>query len=723
MRLGPTSLRAQGAVARALRRPKLRQDLQISEQVVRGETSFVIKVPHLFKYARYGPLEFSVLKHADGTRTLADIAAAVNAEAGEEALGEADVSDFLESTDPDLWEEGAGKKNLAILEKIREERSERVNTASILYIHFSAWNPDRTLERILPYLRWIYTPGFVVFSVFLYIVMGTILADNWTRVQGDTVAFYTFTNKTLYDIWEFWAILFVIIAVHEFGHGITCKYFGGEVPRMGFMLIYFGPAFFTDTTDMHVFDKTSKRLWVIFAGLWIEMVICALATIAWALAPPGSSFSDLAYKTVLLTGVSGLVFNLNPLMKYDGYYALMQFLEIDNMREDSFDYLKLWLRHYVLRQDVEVPQVGKRRRRIFLIYASLAVLYGALVLLLVAGWLRNFLVNRLGTGWGYLGTAAVLYFMTRKRLLPAIAAARNRLPVWKEKLMAWRMSRTQQVGIAAAFLLVLVMPVSRTTTSEFQLEPSVRAEARAQTSGWIDQVLVHSGDSVNQGQVLAVLRNPELDAQLRELNAQRSLAENSLLAARQRRDSDGADVAYRQYQRLDAAVHEARLRQGELLLVAPHTGVVTTLDVAQRVGEYLPEGGLFAVVADRSVMRARILVRDWELQYVTDAVSNSPAGIEAQLNVRAYPYRSFEGRVTRILPAAVADEPVALPKSPERAGLRLSNYFAVELEFQNSGGELREGMTGTAKIYGARRRPLIWQWARGAGRWLRSVLW
>ena len=715
MRLGPTSLRAQGAVARALRRPKLRQDLQISEQVVRGETSFVIKVPHLFKYARYGPLEFNVLKKADGTRTLAEIADAVNEEAGEEALGEADVSDFLESTDPDLWEEGAGKKNLAILEKIREERRERVNTASVLYIHFSAWNPDHILERILPYLRWIYTPGFVAFSALIYTIMGVILADNWARVQSDTVAFYTFSNKSLYDIWEFWAILFVVIGIHEFGHGLTCKYFGGEVPRMGFMLIYFGPAFFTDTTDMHVFDKTSKRLWVIFAGLWIEMVICALATIAWALAPPGSSFSDFCYKTVLLTGVSGLVFNLNPLMKYDGYYALMQFLEIDNMREDAFDYLKLWLRHYVLRQDVELPQVGKRRRRIFLIYASLAVLYGALILLLVAGWLRNFMVNRLGEGWGYAATAAVLYFMTRKSLLPALAAMRNRLPVWKEKIMAWRMTRMQQMGVAAAGLLILFTPISRTTTSEFQLEPAVRAEARAQTAGWIDRVLVHSGDSVSQGQVLAVLRNPELDAQLRQLSAQRSLAENSLLAARQRRDTDAADMAFREFQRLDAAVHEARMRQGELLLVSPHTGVITTLDVDQRAGEFLPEGGLFAVIADRSVMRARILVRDWELHDIQE-------GARAKLNVRAYPYRTYEGVVKQILPAAASEEPIALPKSPEKAGRRLSNYFAVTLEFDNADGALREGMTGTAKIIGP-RRSLALQWARGAWRWLQSVAW
>jgi putative peptide zinc metalloprotease protein len=715
MRLGTTTLQAQGAIARALRRPKLRQDLQISEQVVRGETSYVIKVPHLFKYARYGPLEFSVLKNADGTRTTEEIAEAVNAEAGPDTLSEGDVADFLESTEPDLWEEGAGKKNLAILEKIREERRERVNTASILYINFSAWNPDRALERIMPYLRWLFTPGFVVFSVLLYIIMGVILAENWVRVREDTVAFYTFTDKSLYDIWLFWAILFVVIAVHEFGHGLSCKYFGGEVPRMGFMLIYFGPAFFTDTSDMHVFDKTSKRLWVIFAGLWIEMVICALATVAWALAPPGSWFADICYKTLLLTGVSGLVFNLNPLMKYDGYYALMQFLEIDNMREDAFDYLKLWLRHYVLRQDVTLPAVGRRKKRIFLIYASLAALYGVFALVLVTGWLRNFLVNRLGENWGYLATAVALYFMTRKRIQPAVAAARNRLPVWKEKLMAWRMTRMQQVGILALGLLLLLPPLSRKTTSEFQLEPGGRADARALTSGWVERVLAHSGDRVAPGQILAVLRNPELDAQLVRLSAQRSLTEDAMLEARRRRDSDAADVAYRDFERLDAAVREARMRQGRLLLEAPGAGEITTVAMEQRVGEFLHEGDLFVAVADRGTMRARILVRDWELQDIQE-------GAVAKLNVRAYPYRTYAGRVKQILPAAAPEEPVALPKSPERGGRRLSNYFGVVMEFENPDGSLREGMTGTAKIFGP-RRSLAWQWARGAWHWLRSVAW
>src|SRR5271170_3562326 len=116
MRLGPTSLKAQGAVARSLRRPKLREDLIISEQVVAGETSYVVKIPQLFLYARFGELEFGVMRNADGTRTMEEIAAAVNAEAGATVVSERDVAEFIESTDQNLWDEGAGKKNLALLE-------------------------------------------------------------------------------------------------------------------------------------------------------------------------------------------------------------------------------------------------------------------------------------------------------------------------------------------------------------------------------------------------------------------------------------------------------------------------------------------------------------------------------------------------------------------------------------------------------------------------------
>ncbi len=118
-----------------------------------------------------------------------------------------------------------GEKNLAVLERIRDERKSRINQSSLLYIYFKAWNPNRTLERMEPYMRWLYTPGFVIFSIIIFIVAMSILAGDWTRVQKDTEALYSFSGKSAYDIWAFWIIMMSLGGIHEFGHGLTCKHY------------------------------------------------------------------------------------------------------------------------------------------------------------------------------------------------------------------------------------------------------------------------------------------------------------------------------------------------------------------------------------------------------------------------------------------------------------------------------------------------------------------
>ena len=360
MRFGPTSLKLTSVLAKGLRRPKLRADLKVSEQTFGEEKSYVVKIPETASYSRYGICEYSLLQLCDGTRTVAEIAKAMRENFPERPLTDEQVAEFLDGMDADIWERSLGERNLAILEKIREERKERLDRSSLLYIYFSAWDPDKLLERVHPYLRWLFTREFVVLSIVLFVLGALIVCGDFARIRQDTEEFYSFTGKSAYDIWIFWVLLFFVSGIHEFGHGLTCKHFGGEVHQMGFMLIYFMPSFYTDCTDMHMFDRMSKRLWTVFAGVWVELVLCSLATLVWFFSPPGSLVGDLGYKTLLLTGVSGVFFNLNPLMKFDGYFALSQYLEIDNLREDSLEYLKVWVQRVLLRRDVDPAAVGRR---------------------------------------------------------------------------------------------------------------------------------------------------------------------------------------------------------------------------------------------------------------------------------------------------------------------------------------------------------------------------
>jgi putative peptide zinc metalloprotease protein len=714
MRFGPTSLQVSSVLAKGLKRPKLREDLRISEQTVAGETSYVVKNFETNSYNRYGSTEYELLQLCDGERTYTEIAEEMTRRHPESSLGETDTQEFIESIEPAMWERSIGEKNLAVLERIRDERKSRVDQSSVLYISFKAWDPNKTLEKIDPYLSWMFSLGFVYFSLLIFVVAGYLLAGDWTRVQQDTSELYNFANKSAYDIWVFWILLLVLGAIHEFGHGLTCKHFGGDVHQMGFLLIYFTPAFYTDTTDILLFTKGSRRQWVLFAGIWIEMVLCGLAALVWHFTPAGSVTNDIAYKMMLLSGIQGAVLNLNPLIKADGYYALSQFLDIDNLREDSFEFLRAWTRKYLLFQDVDLPPTTLRQRRIFFIFGVCAVIYSTSLLILVLLFVKNVLVSKLGD-WGYLATLGVVYFFARKGIRQAIPAVRGWVRQKKEDYMAWKVTRLQQVGAAGLAVLLLIPPMATRVSTGLILEPGKSASIRAQIAGQVQDIFVRNGEAVKAGQVLATLRNPEMETELKMLADEMSVANSHVRNGQDRSDFDESAVGVRERTWLGQELAIAERNVESLKIRAPIDGIVVTDDLDQAAGSFIQPGDDLGRIVDRSSMRARILVRDWELEDVSD-------GATVKVKVAPFPFRTYSGSVEKILPAAALDHPVAQTQDLERLGQKLTNYFAVEMEFPNADGSLREGMTGTARIAG-KSSPLAWQFCRGTWRWAKSQIW
>src|SRR5580658_6459594 len=533
MRFGPTSLQVSSVLAKGPKRPKLRTDLRISEQTVAGEISYVIKNRETNSYNRYGITEYQLLSLCDGTRTAAEIAQSMCEKDPESQMTEADVLEFLDSIEPAMWERSVGEKNLAVLERIRDERKGRVEQSSVLYMSFKAWDPDKTLEKLDRYLWWMFTNGFVIFSLFIFVVAIYLLAGDWNRVQQDTSALYNFANKSAYDIWIFWILLLGLGAIHEFGHGLTCKHYGGEVHQMGFLLIYFTPAFFTDTTDILLFDRGNRRLWVIFAGIWIEMVFCSVCALIWHFTVPGSIVNDVAYKGMLLSGISGALLNLNPLVKADGYYALAQFPDTDNLREDSFTFLRACFRKYLLREDIDLPSTSRRLRRVYVIFGLAAILYSSTLVVVMTLFARNVLVSKFGA-WGYLLTLGVIYFFARKGLKKAVPAVRAWLREQKEVYMAWKITRMQQIGALGVALLLLVPPFPSKVSTDFVLEPGKDAHVRAEVPGIVGKIFVCEGDEVKTGQVLAELENPEIVAEAEVLSRQLALASGNVRTAQER---------------------------------------------------------------------------------------------------------------------------------------------------------------------------------------------
>ena len=712
MHLGRTSFRLTSRLAAGRRRRKLRDGLKVSRQVVGGQTSYVVNVPESGVYLRYTALMWGILSGFDGTRTDREVWDELRQAMPELQLTLAELEDLVEGAEASLWERTVTDRNLALLEKIRGDRRQRARQSqSIFHLSFAAWDPDRFFCRVLPYLRWIWTRGFVAASIVLFIAGGALFVADHERIFHDTAHFYAFSEQSLAELLDFWVLLLLVSFVHECAHGLTSRYFGGEVHQMGFMLIYFTPAFYTDVSDIYLFDKDSKRLWTILAGVWIETVLCAAALVVWSVAPPGTPVSYWSYKLMLMTSITGVLFNLNPLMKFDGYYLLCQLLKIDNLREDSFAYLKSWTGHVLSAGRRPVERASRRKHRVFLTFGILALAYSVLVTTLVVLFVKNVATSRFG-GWGIVLTASFVWLILRRRLAGLRRAAQELVGASREAIMRWRGTRRPQAATAAAALVLLVLPTRVKVTSDFVLEPASRASVRAAVGGLVAEVGVREGDRVEAGAVVGQLRDPELESGSAVLEARLRLVEQRLRAAQAAGDYSAARERETERGRLSAERQQALGRLAGLTLRAPVAGTVITPDVQQRVGEYLKEGQELCVVADGGVMRARILVRDGELEDVS-------AGAAVLLKVDAYPLETFEGRVERVLPAAQDPPPTTNGSVAEGD---LFNYFVATLEFPTRDGRLREGMSGTAKVYGRRFSPAL-RAARATWRWARSQVW
>jgi multidrug resistance efflux pump len=343
-----------------------------------------------------------------------------------------------------------------------------------------------------------------------------------------------------------------------------------------------------------------------------------------------------------------------------------------------------------------------------------AVVYSYTLAVLVLLFLSNVLVSFMGD-WGYVATAALIYWAMRSRVRKEIPRVRGWYWKAREEYMRWKMTGKQRVAAAAVAFVLIVPPFSATVASDFYLEPGVQSVVRSSVSGEVTQVYARPGDAVHKGELLAELSNPGLTADAAELASELGTAEANVRSAEERSARDAQSRAGQERSRLGSALAMARAKVAGLEILAPVDGAIAARGTEVRSGEYLNEGQEFAQIVDRSTMRARILVHDSELEYVK-------VGAPVRLQVRAHAYRSYEGHIERILPAAAADLPISQSEKLERHGQELTNYVAVEMRFPNPDGSLIEGMTGTAKISG-RRRPLLWSAGEAAWRWIRTQIW
>jgi hypothetical protein len=391
--------------------PIFRHDLKISRQGEAGDAVYVVKDPLTRRFYRFGVAEWFIIRHLDGKTPPQEIRRKAEIEFGEELDNET-LNAFVVS----LHHRG-------LLERTDGERRQPMPASArarirgnLLYLRFKTFDPDHLLDGLVQRVRFCFTPWFAWGSVVLIVLAFLTFLANTEELQRDIANIFS-----VKAIFAAWTIILLTTIVHEFAHGLTCKHFGGKVHEMGFLLIFFQPALYCNVSDAWLFPEKRKRLWVTIAGPYIDLVIWALAILAWRFFAPETLISYVSLVIVVTSGIR-MIFNFIPLIKLDGYYLLSDWLEIPNLRKRAFAYLGAKVKRPWQSPDAEL---SRRERWIYLVYGALSLGFTVWLLSFIISLIAGFLIDRFqGTGF-VLFSLLVLLFLRNPlaRMLRRLRAA------------------------------------------------------------------------------------------------------------------------------------------------------------------------------------------------------------------------------------------------------------------------------------------------------------
>ena len=740
---------------------KFRPDLKVIRQVQRGEVAYIVKDPLILKYYRFPEIAAKVFSYLDGTRTHEEVGQLVSAETGEQIPG-SEVTGFVAGLKKlNFIEQSASEKSLLLLERLRKNRQQKAEEAADggdeNYMRFPLMDPDRLYNRIIKRIWFIWTPGFLIFSVVLFSLAAVILIANWEIVNAGLSQLWAFSDKGLRDILMFVGVLFFVIILHENGHGLTCKRYGGEVHELGFMLIYFMPAFYCNVSDAWTFNSKAAKLWVTFAGAFVELIICSIATFVWYFSAPGYFTHELAFTFMLVAGLSSIAINMNPLIKLDGYFALVDYLEIPNLSEDAATYVTALASKHIFRVPVAIPSYNQRMKRILFVYGVLSFFYKVFITCVMLILFYR-IVSFFFPESGIFIFPLIAFRLLKKKLRAPLNGIRFLYQDKKEVLMKPKGLVLAMIIVIAVVGLFAFMPLPYSHRATFVIEPVETIPVSAATEGFLANILVKEGDTVTRGSLLAVMRQRDLEEKRNSLQTQIAVMGRSILVQRAQGAVAESLVSAHRRTQLNQQLADLDTQLARLNITAPDEGVVVTPKVEQKVGVMLKQGDQFCEIAKSGSVQARIRIDDWNLADVA-------LGAPATLWLNAAHGRTLNGHVARLAPASELHQRLSPSLDEEALGDSQARTYSGEATVvKASSGKttpkrkrsareeaeavadeatspfmapltrfdaliqiaadptIKPGMSGEAKVYGARRPLAVTLW-RGIRDWFRSRVW
>jgi putative peptide zinc metalloprotease protein len=658
-------------------RIRIRLDLDIAPQKYEGRTYYVVKDPVSLRYYRFKEQEHFLINLMDGTHTLDDAQKRFELRFRPERLTLEDLEGFAQQLlTAGLAQNESPTAGKQLFDRRKKRRRSEIMQAltNILYIKIPVFDPDRLLNWMLKYTRWIFTLTFLFLSVCLWLSAILLVLTHFQTFRERLPSmheFFTFKNVAI-----MWISLGVVKVIHEFGHGLSCKAFGGEVHEMGALFLVFSPCLYCNVSDAWTLPDKWKRILISFAGIYVEFILIApIATFIWWNTPANPWLNNIALNIMIVCSVSTVVFNANPLMRYDGYYILADWLEIPNLRDRSNRYLQRLVMEHCLGIEVQPePYMALWRRILFVGYAIISYIYRWVVtfsiLWFMAYWLKPY---KLGVISGMLAMAAAASMVgwPLYRLGKNIHK-RGRLPDMK----AFRATVSAAVVVAVVIAFFTVpLPIGRIRHPALvQVQPEAEVKVYAPMIGGVLEALyVKDGQRVEKGDALAEFRDLDLESQLQEAKAQYDIANEEFRSLQRDINEPNLDKADRSKMENQMAkargerdrwyrmigVYENNLK--DLRVFAPIAGVVMSPPRIDEIGKYWDKGQPtpFCAIGDPTQLRALMPVGPADYRLLQEDM-NEAGQLDVVIRVQGRDSHTWKGVIAHMPESEAKQIPVQL---------------------------------------------------------------
>lgn len=625
-------------------KPRLRAHVRLHRQVYRDDVWYVVQDNQSGRFHRLTQDTYVILSMMDGKHSVEEIWSKSIQILGARQPSQDELISlltFLHNGDlllsgknPDLDElnqRSARMKRMQVMSRIKNPMA----------LRFSLFDPNRFLDLTIPFTRWMFSwKGALAWTIL--ILWGVIVAVQNISEMSDSVLEHVLTTNNLFLLAGIYPVM---KGLHELGHAYAVKRWGGEVHEIGIMLLVFVPAPYVDASASIAFTNKWQRALVSAAGIAVEMALAAVAVLIWSVSEPGQ-IRAAALNVAFIGSVSTLLFNGNPLLRFDGYYVLSDIIESPNLGKRSNDYFFYLIKRYVFRiENLKKPVVALGEEPWLIGYSIGSFIYRMIVMIGIALYIAGkFFFIGVGLALISVFGAVVVPFLKGIKFLVQDPALKGR----RTKALALSASA---MTILFILLFAIPMPYYTVATGVLWVDED-EATVRAGSDGFIDVLHFDRPSAVTKDTVLIEMVDPVLLAEaelskrkIAELNIKEAAADVSDLV-------EAALVREKQVQE-NAHLSELEERIRKLQVKAKHDGVFTSTSMTDYENRYRKRGELLGYLVRPQDRIVRLIVPQTQIEPVREQTESISVRLSDDFKSQ------FEGRLLREQPGAVTRLPSA----------------------------------------------------------------